>query len=299
VAVTAALSSGAAGGSVIVVVDLTLTSLAVTPASKNTTVGSSGFYTATGTYNDGSVQDLTADVTWTTDDPTVAQIGNSLDNKGFATALSVGSTVVRATFEDVVTVVGTAALTVTASCGSGSPDSVAVVPDPSTVSVGDSIQLQLIATYGTCDQVVTNNSGTNWKSNDPNVASVTKKGGEVIGLDIGTAEIEAKFKGEMALADVDVISTQVARVRITAAPIITRSIGTFTLQCVMQEIVGGVLQSEVVVTPLVTWAIDEPTVLLFGALLGNDQVFNAIAVGSAVIGCHYGGKRAVVSVTIN
>jgi len=298
-AVTATLPDPVAGGAVIEVADLTLTTLTVTPAAKDTTVGSTVFFTATGTYDDGTVGDLTDDVAWTVDDTTVAQVGNGLDDKGVVTVLGVGSTTVRASIDDGgVVSQATAALTVGPSCGSGNPDSVAIEPDPATVSVGASIQLQLIADYAGCKQDVTTNSGSSWKSKDPNIAAVTKKGGEVIGLEVGIAEIEAKFKGDVATVNLDVIAPEVARVRITATPSINRGLGGFTLQCMVQLIVGGVLQPEAPISATATWVVDNPTLLLLGAVIGNDKQVTATALGTAVVACHYGGKRHEVAVTV-
>ena len=50
------------------------TSIAITPASPSVVLGRSMQLTATGTYADGSTQDLTATVTWTSSDETVAVI---------------------------------------------------------------------------------------------------------------------------------------------------------------------------------------------------------------------------------
>jgi uncharacterized protein YjdB len=300
--VTASLPGPVAGGAVVEVADLTLASLVVTPASKETTVGSTVFFTAIGTYDDGTVIDLTNDVAWTVDDTAVAQVGNGADDKGVVSALGVGATTLRASIDEGGSVVqATASLTVDPSCGSGNPDFVTIEPDPATVSVGATIQLQLIADYAGCKADVTTNSGSNWSSRDPNIAAVSQRRGEVIGLELGTAEIEGKFKGATDTVDLDVITPEVYRVRITAGEIFTRSLagGAFTLQCVMQEIVAGVLRPEVTVTGDATWTVDNPAVLLLGAVIGSDKRVTPLALGSAVVACHYGGKRYEVAITVN
>ena len=70
-----------------------LVSIAVTPANASIADGTQQQYTATGTYSDGSHQNLTGSVTWTSSATTVATINSS----GLATGVAAGSTTIRAT----------------------------------------------------------------------------------------------------------------------------------------------------------------------------------------------------------
>jgi regulation of enolase protein 1 (concanavalin A-like superfamily) len=83
----------------------TLTSIAVTPTTATIAVGATQAYTATGTYSDGSTQNLTGQVTWTSSNPAVAAISSA----GLATAQSTGTTTFSAALSGVT---GTATLTV-------------------------------------------------------------------------------------------------------------------------------------------------------------------------------------------
>jgi len=71
------------------------------------TVGKQQQFAATGTYSDGTHQDLTSTAMWTSSAPSVATISSG----GLATGVSVGSTTVQATL---ATINGSTALTVTA-----------------------------------------------------------------------------------------------------------------------------------------------------------------------------------------
>lgn len=71
---------------------LTLQSIAVTPANSIVAMGLTKVFTATGTYSDGSTQDLTAAVTWSSSDPTVASMSGNT-----ATGLARGNTTITAT----------------------------------------------------------------------------------------------------------------------------------------------------------------------------------------------------------
>ena len=57
----------------------TLSSIAVTPANPSIKVGATQQFAATGTYSDGSTQDITASATWSSSDETKATINASPD----------------------------------------------------------------------------------------------------------------------------------------------------------------------------------------------------------------------------
>lgn len=71
---------------------LTLQSIAVTPANSIVAVGLTKVFSATGTYSDGSTQDLTAAVAWSSSDPAVASMSSNT-----ATGLARGNTTIAAT----------------------------------------------------------------------------------------------------------------------------------------------------------------------------------------------------------
>jgi outer membrane protein assembly factor BamB len=71
-----------------------LLSIAVTPDNPTVTVGKTKQLTATGSYSDGSNQDMTAQVTWQSSDPTKATVSAT----GLVAGQSYGSTTVTATF---------------------------------------------------------------------------------------------------------------------------------------------------------------------------------------------------------
>ena len=69
-----------------------LTSIAVTPANPAILAGASQQFTATGTYSDGTIQNLSSQVTWTSSATAVATINSS----GLATGVSAGTTTITA-----------------------------------------------------------------------------------------------------------------------------------------------------------------------------------------------------------
>ena len=75
----------------------TLTSITVTPANPSILTGASQQFTATGTYSDGSTQNITSQATWTSSNTGVATISTA----GLATGVSVGDTTISATLAGV------------------------------------------------------------------------------------------------------------------------------------------------------------------------------------------------------
>ena len=75
----------------------TLTSLVVTPANPSILIGASQQFTATGTYSDGSAQDITSQATWTSSDTGVATI----NTRGLATGVSDGIPIISASLAGV------------------------------------------------------------------------------------------------------------------------------------------------------------------------------------------------------
>src|SRR5206468_1017644 len=95
---TISATSGAVSGSTTLEVSTaTLVSIAVTPTNPTIALGTTQHFTATGTYTDGSTQDLTDSVTWSSSSTIVATISNSANTKGRATTVLPGVTTIAAT----------------------------------------------------------------------------------------------------------------------------------------------------------------------------------------------------------
>ena len=107
--ITAVFASVVSAPATLTVTTATLQSIAITPSNPTVTVGASENFTAKGTFSDGSVIDLTSQVSWSSSNVTVATISNV----GQANTANRGSTTITATFvENGVTTQGTTTLTV-------------------------------------------------------------------------------------------------------------------------------------------------------------------------------------------
>lgn len=140
-----------------------LASISVTPAMPSIGIGGTVPFTATGTYNDGTAEDLTTTVTWTSSSATIATISNT----GLATAISAGPTNITATYGNVS---GSTTFTVTAA----TLQAVTIVPANPTIAQRAKLQFTAMGTFS--DGTQHKMSGVSWASSLPRVASVNGSG---------------------------------------------------------------------------------------------------------------------------
>lgn len=191
-AVQASLA-GISGSTTLTVTAATLQSVAVTPEPLVLPAGTSQQLTATGTFSDGSSQDLTSQVTWTSGTP-----GNgTVDSAGLATAVLPGQSVLRATHPGTgifgeVTLVVTAAVLQTVTVG----------PADLAVGVGDDYALTATGTYSD-GSTLNLTSAAAWSSSAPGVLTVSSAGGAT-GVSAGTSDATATVQGVSGSLPVEV-----------------------------------------------------------------------------------------------
>ena len=141
-----------------------LVSIAVNPATATVPLGTSQQYQAIGTYSDGSTQDVTTLVAWSSAVSTVATVSGT----GLALGVSQGTTTLTATFESI-------AATVPLTVGPPSLASLSIAPDAASLSIGTTQQLSATGTYSDGSTQNLTVSST-WASSNPSVISVSSAG---------------------------------------------------------------------------------------------------------------------------
>ena len=91
-----ATASGVKGTTTLTVGSGKLVSLTIAPASPSVALGSTQLFAATGSFNDGTTQDITLTTHWSSSSSSVATIANAPSVAGVATTHGVGSTVIGA-----------------------------------------------------------------------------------------------------------------------------------------------------------------------------------------------------------
>jgi uncharacterized protein YjdB len=104
-----ATASGISGTTTLTVRTGTLVSLAITPATPTAAAGTKQQFTATGTFSDGSTQDITLNAHWSSSSASVATIANAPSVAALATCNNAGTTTIGANSGGIT---GSAVLTV-------------------------------------------------------------------------------------------------------------------------------------------------------------------------------------------
>lgn len=176
---------------------ITLTRIAIAPASVTVGVGATSKLTATGTYSNGKTADITSSVTWQSADSTIASVAPKTN---VVTGIKIGNTTITATMGGITS--PTDKVTVTAATLA----SIAITPASASVTKGNTVTFTATGTYS--DGTTGNISGSvTWASANPNTASVSGTG-VTTGNAIGTTSIAAAMSG---------ITSPAANVTVSAA----------------------------------------------------------------------------------
>lgn len=189
----------------------TLTSISVGPANLTLQVGTTRQFIATGSYSDGSQQDITASVTWSSTTATVATINNTSGSNGIVTAVAAGSTTIAAAS-------GTLSASTILNVTSVTLVSIGVTPAAPSIAKGTTQQFTATGVYS--DNSTQNlTSVVTWHAVNPAVASITTalgNGGLATGIGPGTTQITATLGGVVGSTNLTV--TPAVLVSITVTP---------------------------------------------------------------------------------
>ncbi len=186
--------AGVNGSATLTVTAATLVSIAVTPTNPTLGVGVSQLFTATGSFSDGSVSDISSEATWASSATSVATIDTT---SHLGASLAAGTTKISAT---IGMISGSTTLTVTTA----SLTSIAVTPATSKIAVKGTTGLTATGTYSDNTTVDLTQSVT-WSSSDATIATVSNASGTlgvVTGIAGGSATISATLGTVGGTADV-------------------------------------------------------------------------------------------------
>jgi hypothetical protein len=245
----------------------TLSSIAVTPFNPSTPMGLTKQLTATGTYSDGTSNDISVSVIWTSADTLVATVSST----GLASGLTEGTSLISATSGALS---GSTTLTVSAATLS----SIAVTPVNPSIAKGLTQQLTATGTYSDATTVNITTSVI-WSSGDILVATMNPNGqltsGLANGVGLGNALITAT-EGSVSG------STTLTVTAATLSSIVVTPINPTIPSGVNKQFAatGTYSDSSVAdITAKVTWSSSDILV----ATVNNDGLTSGIAAGSASI----------------
>lgn len=181
---------GVTGMTGLTVSDAALVSLVVSPEEPSVPEGVPQQFTATGTFTDGSMADITTQVTWDSSDTGVATISNATGSEGRASTAGLGTTTISATSGAIG---DSTTLTVTDAV----LESINVTPPDRTLSLGLTQQYTAVGTF-TDGSTQALTSAVLWESSDETVATISNapgSRGRATTLGGGTTTISATLDG--------------------------------------------------------------------------------------------------------
>jgi hypothetical protein len=271
------------------VTSATATSLTVTPAAPSVPIGLTTQFAASGTFSDGTTQDITFDASWASSAPNVATVGDAAANKGLAKAVAVGATTITATFEGAS---GTALLTVTQVV----LQSITVTPaNPSVLSVSTE---QFAATGTFSDGSTADITGqVAWTSSQPSIATIAA-GGLATTLTIGTTPIIAALNGVSGTTNLKVTGGNLTG--ITLAPANPKPVvNTIVPMTATGSFSNGSSRD---ITGLVTWSVASTSVASVTTPGGNVALLDALAStggGTTTVTATFGSVTASTNLSVS
>jgi hypothetical protein len=280
---------GVSGSTTLTVSSAILVSVEVTPTNPSTALGTSQQFAVTGTFSDGTIQDLTTEAVWSSSAP-AAQVSNAAGAQGLAQAVAVGSATISATHSGVS---GSTTLTITGA----TLTSLAVMPALPVIALGTTQAFTATGTF-TDGSVQDLTAQVAWATSDASVAVVANAAGSqgvASSIALGTATISADLSGitgstTLAVSSATLVSIDVTPSHPSAALGTTQGFvatGTYT-DSSTQDVTGSV-----------TWTTSNPAVATVSNAEGSRGLATTVAVGSTSITATLGGKSGSTTFTVS
>jgi trimeric autotransporter adhesin len=266
-----------------------LASLAVTPASKTFGIGTSGQFTATGSFDDGTTQDISNVATWSSSASNIV-VSTS---KGFFTAKGLGTANITAKWQNITSPIATAIV------DTSSVQSFNVNPASAQIAQSTQQRFHGLATLKDGSSLdVTSVTGITWSSSDTSVATVSNSGtsssGTATGV-VGSANpvtIKAQLGASIsAQALLTVTSATIQSIAVAPATL-TLQVGATKIYIAVGKFSDQTTQD---ITAVSAWTSTDANV----ASLQTGSTFTANGSGTATITASFQGKSGTASLTCN
>ncbi len=265
----------------------TLASLVIEPANPTVPASLTVPLTATGIFSDGSKQNLTTQVTWTSANVAVATVSNADGTRGQITGIAAGTVVVSAAFKAVTAQVTLVVTQATIA-------SIEVTPAQPFLAVGLSQQFRATAVFsdGKTGDVT---AAAKWTSETTATLTVSDDAGSK-GLGravaVGTTNVTAQIGQVSGRTTVTVLQSAVASVKVSPADVSLLVGATQTFTAVVTYADGSTAD----VTTSALWSSSADAVSISNAV-GTRGVATALAAGSATVRATFGGMSGQATVT--
>ncbi len=194
-----------------------LSGITITPASAQVAKGTTQQFTATGKYNDGTTPDITALVSWNSNQQGTASISSSPGTQGLALGSAAGSTSITASIGSVSSM--PASLTVS----NANLVSIAIAPQNPTFGLATSQQLVATGTFDDASTQDLSRQVTWTTSANPSPVVRVSATGVATGIGLGSETISATFPSTAIknTAAVTVDESSVQAINVLPFPVVT------------------------------------------------------------------------------
>jgi uncharacterized protein YjdB len=265
----------------VTVTNSTLVSLAIAPINSSMPIGAVKSFTATGTFSDGSTEDMTSSVLWSSSNGAAA----SIDNAGLATSFAIGTTTITAAWGAI-----TQSTTLTVS----NVTLVSITISPANPRVEAHTSLKFTATGHYSDGSTSALANVSWHSSKPQFANV-RSSGILHAKKGGTLTLSASSSGVTGSTTVIVGTGTLVSVDITPANSAV-SIGSTQQMTATGTFSDGTTQD---VTISSHWSSTIPTVATIANAPIRAGLATTFASGTTTIGVNRGGITASTALTAN
>jgi uncharacterized protein YjdB len=254
-----------------------IVSITVTPDDLTLGIGINLQFTATANYSDGSSQDLSSGVTWSSSSPSVTTISNS----GLATTVAAGSTTITAT-------VGTFSDTSTVTIVPAHLVSIAVSPATPSIALGTTLQFTAVGSFDDgSTQLLTS---LTWSSSSTSVTSIDATG-FASSTGTGIVTITAMSGGVSGTSSLTVTSANLVSIAVTPANS-SMAVGTTKQFTAIGAFSDSSTQD---ITSTVTWTSSSAA----SATINAQGIVSSVAAGSTTIKATFGSVSGSTPLTIS
>lgn len=289
-ATISAAHSGFTGATTLSISNAELVSIAVTPVVPVIALGTTQSFAATGLFTDGSVQDLTSAVTWTTSDGAIATVADASDAKGLAQSLATGSATVSAALDGIT---GSTTLTVS----SATLVSIAVTPSHPAAALGTTRAFEATGTY-TDGSTQSLGDEVTWSTSDAAVATVSNAAGTrglATTVAVGSATITAALVATNGSTSFTVTEAELVAIAVSPdeASLAQGTALPFTAQGILSD---GTRQD---LTDQVAWSSSDDWTATISNAGGSRGLATAVSVGHVTITAGFGGVSGTAALEVS
>ncbi len=275
-----------------------LTGITITPATqtlaKKDAVATTGRISATGTFSNGSLRDITGAVTWTAADTSLATVAVASGTLAWVTAVAVTP---KAVPTKVTAASGSLSATATVAVTAPLLQSIALSTTALNPTIGTSAPIAVNATFddGTTQDVT---PFSTWTSSDLTKATIAAGGlgsERVTGVGAGTTTLSATYGGKTVLAPATITVTSRNLLSLTLSPG-NVSIGNKALFPVTANYSDVTV--DVTNEPTASWLIDTPNVAVLADSVNQPGQVVGVDTGTATLTVTFGGKSQTAKITV-